>query len=308
MSRAARGIPHVLRELLNEAVDYAGLFPPAELGMAEAARNYAEYQTGENSWMLGRFILPAARLDEFDDVATSFLPRGSDSHPWRLSVLLGTTVRSEIERMLKFNCSHWTGSPIGYAVIEVAELKAAAPTDVDELRALVPKFFQTYFEIPLDRDPGPFVEVASRAQVGVKARTGGVTTSAFPDVEELARFMESVVRARVPFKVTAGLHHVVAGDYPLTYAPTSACTSMFGFLNVFVAAALLNAGGSREDAVAVLNERSLSAFEFHDRCLHWGDRKAELDMVRDTRNLLRAFGSCSFNEPVEELSAAGLLA
>jgi hypothetical protein len=308
MSRAARGIPHVLRELLSEAVDYAGLFPPAELGMTEAARNYAEYQTGEHSWMLGRFILPATRLDEFDDAAASFLPRGSGSRPWRLSVLLGTMGRSEIERALKFNCSHWTESPIGHAVIEVTELKAAAPTELEEVRALVPKFFQTYFEIPLDRDPDPFMEVASRAQAGVKARTGGVTTDAFPDVEDLARFMESAVRARAPFKVTAGLHHVVAGDYPLTYAPTSACTSMFGFLNVFVAAVLLDAGVSREDAVAVLNERSLSAFEFHDRCLHWHDRKAELDTVSDTRTLLRAFGSCSFSEPVEELRAAGLLA
>lgn len=298
----------MLRELLSEAVDYAGLFPPAELGMADAARNYAEYQTGEHSWMLGRFILPATRLDEFDEVAASFLPRGSGSRPWRLSVLLGTTGRSEIERTLKFNCSHWTESPIGHAVIEVTELKAAAPTDIEELRALVPKFFQTYFEIPLNRDPVPFMEVASRAQVGVKARTGGVTPDAFPDIEELARFMESGVRARVPFKVTAGLHHVVAGDYPITYAPTSARTAMFGFLNVFVAAVLLNAGASREDAVAVLDERTLSAFEFHDRCLHWGGHKAELDTVRDTRNLLRAFGSCSFSDPIEELGAAGLLA
>jgi hypothetical protein len=308
MSRAARGIPHVLRELLSEAVDYAGLFPPADLGMAEAARNYAEYQTGDHSWMLGRFILPATRLDEFDEVAASFLPRGSGSRPWRLSVLLGASGRSEIERALKFNCSHWTESPIGHALIDVTESKAGSPTDVEELRALVPKFFQTYFEIPLDRDPAPFMEAASRAQAAVKARTGGVTTEAFPDGEDLARFLESAVRSRVPFKVTAGLHHVVGGDYPLTYAPTSACASMFGFLNVFVAAALLSSGASRQAVVAVLNERALSAFEFHDRCLHWRDRKAEVETVRETRTLLRSFGSCSFSEPVEELIAAGLLA
>jgi hypothetical protein len=300
----------VLRELLNEAIDYAGLFPPAQLGMADATRNYAEYQTGEHSWLLGRFILPASRLDEFADAAAAFLPQGAGSRPWRLSVLLGGADRDEIERALKFNCSHWVESPIGHAVIDVIELKAAAPADLEKLRGLVPKFFETFFEIPLDRDPSAFMEVAARAKAGLKARTGGVTTDAFPDAEELARFMESAVRARVPFKVTAGLHHLVAGDYPLSYAPASACASMFGFLNVFVAAALLNAGASVHDAAAVLSERSPNAFEFHDRCLHWGgsDRKAELDAVRETRRLLRTFGSCSFSEPVAELHAAGLLA
>ena len=298
----------MLRELLAEAVDYAGLFPPAELTMADAARNYAEYQTGEHAWMLGRFVLPAARLAEFDEVAASFLPHGAGSQPWRLSVLLGSGERSETERTLKFNCSHWAESPIGHAIIDVAEVKAASPDDIERLRAEIPKFFQTYFEIPLDRDPVPFVDSALKAQAGVKLRTGGVTADAFPAAQQLAGFLESSLRARVPFKVTAGLHHAVAGDYPLTYAAGSACGAMFGFLNVFVAAALLAAGASREDAVAVLSERSLSAFEFHDRCLHWGGRKVELDTVRDARRLSRAFGSCSFKEPVEELYAAGLLA
>ena len=54
-----------LRTLLAGLIDYAGLFPPANLEMAEAARNYDAYRAGPHSWALGRFILPSARLNEW---------------------------------------------------------------------------------------------------------------------------------------------------------------------------------------------------------------------------------------------------
>ena len=51
--------------MLSEIVDYAGLFPPSKLPMSEAVANYAKYKAGEHSWMLGRFVVPVGRLDEF---------------------------------------------------------------------------------------------------------------------------------------------------------------------------------------------------------------------------------------------------
>src|SRR5437868_3433140 len=45
--------------LLTHLIDYAGLFPPAALPMADAVRNYASYRDGESAWMLGRFVVPA---------------------------------------------------------------------------------------------------------------------------------------------------------------------------------------------------------------------------------------------------------
>src|SRR5688572_9168107 len=53
-----------LRALLTNVIDYAGLFPPAELSLDEAIRNYARFRTEPEAWMLGRFIIPAARLGE----------------------------------------------------------------------------------------------------------------------------------------------------------------------------------------------------------------------------------------------------
>src|SRR4051812_41630301 len=51
-----------LRTLLAGIIDYAGIFPPARLPLEQAIRNYARYRQGPASWMLGRFVCPAAQL------------------------------------------------------------------------------------------------------------------------------------------------------------------------------------------------------------------------------------------------------
>jgi hypothetical protein len=55
-----------IRKLMTGLIDYAGLFPPASLDMAAATRNYAAYREGEHAWILGRFVVPAARRGEVD--------------------------------------------------------------------------------------------------------------------------------------------------------------------------------------------------------------------------------------------------
>src|SRR5436309_1541360 len=53
-----------LTALMTGLVDYAGLFPPAQLSMADAAANYLQYRASGDAWMLGRFVCPAPRLGE----------------------------------------------------------------------------------------------------------------------------------------------------------------------------------------------------------------------------------------------------
>ena len=48
------------RALLAEIIDYAGLFPPSQISMAEAVTNYAAYKNSNYKWMLGRFIVRRA--------------------------------------------------------------------------------------------------------------------------------------------------------------------------------------------------------------------------------------------------------
>lgn len=53
-----------LRELLRGLIDHAGLFPPASLDLPEAVDNYRAYRSGPHAWMLGHFVIPAARVAE----------------------------------------------------------------------------------------------------------------------------------------------------------------------------------------------------------------------------------------------------
>ena len=59
------------RALLAAVVDYAGLFPPAALPMADGGGGVCRGQDGPDAWMLGRFVLTAARLAEFAEALAS---------------------------------------------------------------------------------------------------------------------------------------------------------------------------------------------------------------------------------------------
>ena len=293
--------------LLRNAIDYAGLFPPAGLGMRSAVENFAAYLAGDESWALGRFVVPVSRLPEFEAAARPLLPNRRDAQVWRLAVLSGSDLIADLSIIDDFN-RRMASSESGKVVVDTLEMKAASAEQIEDTMHRVPAGLQAYIELPVDRDPVPLLTAMSGSRLRGKVRTGGVTPDAFPDPSDLIRFMDACVQSRVPFKATAGLHHPLRADYRLTYAPDSARGRMFGFLNVFLAAAFLGAGMSRTDAVEVLEEESSAALQTDDVGLRWRNHRLELaDLHRARRDVIIAFGSCSFTEPVNELRALSLL-
>lgn len=290
--------------LLAGLVDYAGLFPPASEDMRPALERYASYQSSADRAALGRFIVPLSRLEELEEAGRDLLPRGPDSAPWRLSVLVADDVRAAGEEMLKFNCHHWSGSPDGHAVIDVAELKASTPKEIESQRAELPRFFTPYFEIPIKGDVSPLVKTLARVGSRAKVRTGGVTPEAFPPADEVVDFIIACRKEIVPFKATAGLHHPIRATYRLTYEPDSPKGTMYGFLNVFMAATLVHAGETEETALAVLEEENPAAFSFTDDAIAWRGRLVNAGQIQVARaGFAISFGSCSFREPVDELAS-----
>ena len=75
-----------LKALFTDVLDYAGIFPPAELSLQTAIRNYNTYRASEHVWMLGRFVCPASRLAELMAWEDGWLAGES---PYRFSILLG---------------------------------------------------------------------------------------------------------------------------------------------------------------------------------------------------------------------------
>jgi hypothetical protein len=287
--------------LLHGIIDYAGLFPPAGLGMAPAVANYAAYRSGSMCWVLGRFVVPAARLAEFERAAEPYLP--SAGQPWKLAALAGADLAADLAAIHDFNARH--GSD---AVVDTIELKAETPAAIRNAVAAIDGRLDAYIEIPIATDPGALVAELTSAGARAKVRTGGLTPDAFPAADDLFRFILRCSAAGVPFKATAGLHHPLRGSYRLTYAPDSPCGTMYGFLNVFLAAAAVCHDVPEPIARALLEESSADALRFDEEGVTYRGARLEEPQIRHTRRYHAiAFGSCSFTEPIDDLRALGLL-
>jgi hypothetical protein len=278
-----------LRALLASRIDYAGLFPPAALSMDDAVASYAAYRVGDDAWALARFIVPAVRLDEFT-VSLEAQPFGA---PWPVAVLAQT---SDADALRAFNTRLR-----GRALIDTVESRA---TCVDEIEALTPlaTLGPVYVELPVHEDPEPLISALAAHGLRAKIRTGGVTSGSFPPAAEVARFLVACARHDVPCKATAGLHHPLRGEYPLTYEPRAALGTMFGYLNVLLAASWARRGLPHADLTALLDERASSAFQVTAAGVTWrGHTLLVDDLTADRARGAVSFGSCSFREPLDDL-------
>lgn len=299
------------RILLEGLVDYAGLFPPAALAMPGAVRNYAHYRAGGAGWMLGRFICPANALELFSKLADPLLPRDAGAIPWRLSVTGSGDVTADLDGIAAFNERHRVCFEECGAFVDAYEVRATSAKEVEAIAAALPRELTTYLEIPVGEaaDLMPHVAAAGRR---AKLRAGGITAEAFPGAESVVRFLQCCVQYDVTAKATAGLHHPLRGTYRLTYENDAPQGGMFGFLNLFLAAALVAQGAERAMAVRLLEEHNPASLSFEEHQITWRNARgtATFDrqlLQRVRESLLVGFGSCSFTEPVDELRALGWL-
>jgi len=142
------------------------------------------------------------------------------------------------------------------------------------------------FEVYAEQPPGSPLEPLAELKQRAKIRCGG---EQIPTVEELAAFIADCRRLQVPFKATAGLHHALRTG------------EQHGFLNLLAAAQF----GDEDTALA---ETDPTAFSLDEEAFRWRDRVASPEEVATMRReRFVSFGSCSFDEPVDELRALGLL-
>ncbi|MGI8958723.1 MAG: hypothetical protein ACR2IV_02970 [Bryobacteraceae bacterium] len=149
------------------------------------------------------------------------------------------------------------------------------------------------------------LDEVKKARSFAKIRSGGITPDAIPSVEAVASYVIACAERRLPFKATAGLHHPVRQLHRLTYEPDACFAMMHGFINVFLAAAF--AWHGERQIRPILAETDASAFRFDDRA-HWRELSLSSDEVAEARNsFVHSFGSCSFEEPIEDMRALGWL-
>jgi hypothetical protein len=311
-------MPDSLRTLLAGILDYAGLFPPAQLPLEQAVRNYAQYRQGSDRWMLGRFICPAARLADLAALGPTV--QASDP-PWPLSALgRGGASRADFTHGLDADLrdrAAFAQAHSGLATVDVLELRLPADADaalVDETvarLATLPPGVAGYLELAPSPDwetrASAFIAALGRRRasrpLGFKLRCGGLDASAFPSAERIAFVLQLCAEHAVPLKATAGLHHPLPRFNPALKA------TMHGFVNLF-AAGVFRSLGPLEDAtlVRLLRDDQPDHFSFGDS-LRWGDLSATADQVaRARQTAVVSFGSCSFDEPRDDLRALVTLA
>lgn len=166
-----------------------------------------------------------------------------------------------------------------------------------ESKGIVKSDKPVYWEVPTDKlDELTRVKEASNF---AKIRMGGVTADAFPTPKDVAAFIRECARLKLPFKATAGLHHPLRGDYKLTYEDKAPKATMHGFINVLMAAAF--AWNEIAQVEEVLSEVDPHAFSFGETA-SWKEFSITKEQIKDTReNFFHSIGSCSFEEPVQDL-------
>lgn len=299
-----------LRTLLESSIDYAGMFPPCSLGLEPALENQARYVRVDDSWTLNAFVLPVGQFD----AAKQFLAEFEPGRPLRISALGPKTENATAfrEALVKAAAAIHSLSAHNVDLVSISQLEMFLPSEadlglLDEARSII-GHLPAFWEAPAERSERTIALLAEHNSsatsptFGYKMRTGGVTADAFPTSAQLAPALVNPGTHQVPIKFTAGLHH------PLRQYREEVQTKMHGFLNVLGAAVL--AAEHRWDtaqASAMLEDESVSSFQFDDEFFAWRDWKIDLQRLKDRRKCVTTFGSCSFDEPREDLRALKLL-
>lgn len=296
---------------LQRLIDYAGLFPPESRDMAGAIEGFEEARALRPD-IVNRFIVPDRRLEELAELIQEL------DEPWPLAVIMtspeGDWSRGLADDVVSLRVVRDAMAPV--ALFDAAEIRIpddvardpAAAAILGSARTSLASLFElVLFEVPLTEDwpdlmPETLTAIAEAAG-SAKIRCGGGTANDFPSPSQLAAFIVSCSEREISFKATAGLHH------PIRHWDPDPGVMRHGFLNVIGAAVLCAAGLTDVDVLTeVIAEEEIAAFELSDARLRWRGHLADPTEVTEARNdFILGYGSCSFVEPVADLTEMGVI-
>ena len=294
---------------MSSAIDYAGLYPPAQHDTRTTVDLFTQVHDSKRVWMLGRLVWPAAKLDELSKLAKHHAPEARPpmtEGAWAISCVAapaGTQdLDADLKAIVRFNERHEAeGAPA--MSIDAIEMRGESTAAIERTVTQLPDDLFPYFEIALDADPRGAVAALVGEEAGLKFRTGGTTPEAHPAAGDLARAIAACAAALVPFKATAGLHRA------LCHFNHAAGAQQFGFLNVLIGSALAWESRIGEEMLTeLLNVSSVERIDFSEGAIAWqGARVTVAEIMEARARLLHSFGSCSFDEPWNDLVAMELV-
>src|ERR1700730_14996306 len=183
-----------LRALLDQAIDYAGMFPPCALALEPALRNQASYVRSSEAWMLNGFVLP---IEQFD-AARQFISEFDPHHPLRVAALGPTPTKADAFLDVLSNAETAISSFSMYDVdlVSISHLEMFLPEDVDSASLKAARSIVSELPVFLESSPERAEQAIAliaghnsdedMATFGYKLRTGGVTADTFPTSAQIA--------------------------------------------------------------------------------------------------------------------------
>lgn len=292
-----------LRSLLDGAIDYAGVFPPAKLDLGPALTEYLSIRDSDNAWIMSRFACPTHALSHLNQLLHEAKPENQvpitviaapchDHDAWQTRLETDARTMSDFERHSD-----------NYAVIEAYETPLPEVDKIDFYVADLGGFtgIEVLLELPWKEGfEDGIAWIAETDNYIAKARLGGATAAAFPSNELVAKWIVECTQLNVPYKFTAGLHH------PMPVIDKVTEGRMHGFLNVLVANAVcLQNDLTIDEVVQILANEDADNFNFSSLAMNYKGQILNLEQIEESRDIFYGWGSCSIEEPLQDLADLG---
>jgi len=313
--------------LLSQAIDYAGMFPPASLDLDSTLKRAATFRkTSHHPWLMNRLVLALEEVKKLGP--QNLFELGADGSPWRISVLGNSTpgespedfvkaVSWDLREMRRIHERYFQSSAkieqVGYEIRLPKPIYSSGQgilsgeyifPALEQVEAIWTSQMDVYFEISLEgawedtvqgvtRILGEWLNEHPEGSVvpGLKIRTGGKTV---PRPEQLASVINDCAAQGLKMKATQGLHHPLSQN------------GNYGFINLLAAINFAYSLGPAEFPDSKIQECLISSqikdFSFRPQNFQWQAyslTNEEIESARKTH--AAAFGSCSLDEPDQEL-------
>lgn len=289
----SRHIPPVVAGLCDDAA----IFPPGSMPLVDAVPAHVDHERSDYAELVRPLVLSAAAVGELtplvghlepDSLPVSVTVPGPDGVP----AVLATLAALPAVRLAGLEVAVPEGMPADEVVPALDEALSRGGLG-DEMGAGV----EVAVEVPRDERRADLIASLSDSVNRVyraKFRTGGVRADLYPDEAELASAILTCVRADLPFKATAGLHHAIRNTDPDTGF------EQHGFLNVLLATDAALVGADVHEVERILADRDGASL---------ASRIADLpaDRAEAARAMFTSFGTCSVTDPLAELTDLGLV-
>ncbi len=270
-------------------VDDAAIFPPGDAPLADAAAAHLARRSQPYADLVGTFVvkdtdLPALKATPLALSVVVTGGAGAIAGVASLARKLHIAVEG-VEIALRD-----PGDPVG------AARRVSAAVDAVRAEGQLDDHVPVHVEIPADCTPGSWLAAADEVaaqEFRLKLRTGGLEATTFPSAPTLAGWIDAALDRETPFKCTAGLHRAVRHTGP----PESGGFEHHGFLNLLLATSRAFDGATTAETTELLERRD-------DRALAAEARELDLG---GARRWFTSFGSCSVDEPRDDLVRLGLM-